>query len=155
MRQRQGKRERTSLPSSILIKTVASGDKATRATFFRFSNDNVLDLLLLDRKRVSGVSPLLARASSFFSSSIRHLPSSMTTPVPSQRASIDGAEAKDVLRKAMNSLDEIKDGDSIPNWTNDRVPIWCEENVTLTVNGSTQVGKLECGSSGHDSLWVD
>lgn len=54
----------------------------------------------------------------------------------------------------INSLYEVEDSNSVPNWGKEAGSVGAEQEVSLTVNGSQQVGELEFRL--HDfssSLW--
>lgn len=42
-----------------------------------------------------------------------------------------------------NSLYKIEYGDPIAHRAKDTVPIWCEEDIALSIDGATQIGKLK------------
>lgn len=46
------------------------------------------------------------------------------------------------ISRGIDELDEVEYGDSIPDWGEERGAIRTEQEVSLTVHGSKQVGKL-------------
>lgn len=45
--------------------------------------------------------------------------------------------------QSQNILFEVVNCQLIPNWTNDRIAIVCEYNITFSVNCTHQIGKLK------------
>ena len=39
-------------------------------------------------------------------------------------------------------LDKIEDRHSITDWAEDGISVFCEENISLSVDSSTEIGKL-------------
>jgi hypothetical protein len=45
----------------------------------------------------------------------------------------------------MDTLDQVKDGNTIPDWREDRVAVWGKDDVALAVDRSAQVMEREIG----------
>lgn len=130
-----------SSPSSMLMRTVESGLRATRATFLRFSNERVRDLLLQRvHHAVSFRLPVSCHSLPLQLLVLPRYPPLERHPRAEEKlSSLFFRQLSEPQTRY--SLDQIKDGHPISYWTNDRISIWSEENVPLAIDCPAQVAE--------------